>query len=380
MHEFLQPFMKKILIIYKVFSDDESTKGIHRKMLEQGRSLERLGAKVDMVCLHSKGVQLDGKLVILKSLFTASSRNKFQLFDFYSSLKKLDNLDAYDVFYIRYSPLTLGFLSFLKYLKKINDKNKVYIELPTYPFMKEYNGLKKILVQLIAYRQKYLSNYIERIVSVSSDKTIWGIPVLNIKNAIDPESYKLRNQIHVDGVIRLIMVSTFWQWHGIDRLVRGMIDYFKQQDKKYNIYLSLIGEGPELNKVLELAGNDLIKDHVFFFPSSYGSALNQLFDQADIAIGTLAIDRVNHEECSALKHREYGARGIPFVYGGSDLSFDGKDYILRLPLVEKPIDFNAIVAFYEYLRSNPEKFTPSAIKGKVNAELSWESQLGFLVR
>jgi len=74
--------MKKVLIVYKIYSDEESTKGILRKMLEQARSLERLGASVDMVNLHSKGVQVDGKLFVLKSLHTPGARHRFEMFDF----------------------------------------------------------------------------------------------------------------------------------------------------------------------------------------------------------------------------------------------------------------------------------------------------------
>jgi glycosyltransferase involved in cell wall biosynthesis len=372
--------MKKILIIYRVFADEVTTKGVHRKMLEQGRSLERLGAKVDMINLHSKGIQVDGKLEVIKNLQTASSRNLFNLFDFYNEIRKLDFVLDYDAYYIRYSPLSLGFISFLKFLKKSNPNCNIYIELPTYPFINEYSGLKKLMVQIIGQRQKKLKNYVTNIVSVGNEQNIWGIPVKKIKNAIDPESYRLRNAVKVPGVIRLVMVSTFFNWHGIDRLVNGMKIYMSNPHKKYNIYLTLVGEGPELNKIRTLTENELLKDNVFFTPSTFGAELNQYFDQADIAIGTLAVDRLNLEDCSALKHREYGARGIPFIYAGSDISFNGKDFTLCLPLQEKEIDFLEIEKFYEKLDSDASHYLPQAIKSRVSADLSWEAQLGFLLK
>ncbi|MBK8700979.1 MAG: hypothetical protein IPN29_16155 [Saprospiraceae bacterium] len=371
--------MKKVLIIYKIYSDDESTKGIYRKMLEQARSLERMGAKVDMVSLHSKGVQLDGKLVILKSLLNEGKRRLFELFDFYSTLKKLENLEQYNVIYIRYTPLSLGLLGFLKFLKKNKPNCKIYLDLPTYPYLKEYTGLRKIMAQMISLRHKYLKKYVTKIITVGNETSIWGMPVVQIKNAIDPESYKLKNSLYVDGVIRLILVSTFWHWHGIDRLVKGLIAYNSTQNPKYKIYLTLIGEGAEVSKIRELAEHPAVKENIFFFPSAYGGELNQFFDQADIAVGTLAVDRINLKECSALKHREYGARGIPFIYAGVDLSFDGKDFVLSIPLAEKDVDFALITQFYEKLRSNEVHYTPTAIKARVNSELSWEAQLKFLL-
>ncbi len=370
--------MKKVLIVYKIYSDEESTKGILRKMLEQARSLERLGAAVDMVNLHSKGIQVDGKLFVLKSLYSPGSRRSFELFDFFAQLKNLPHLDKYNVIYIRYSPTSLGLLGFLKYIKKINPSCKIFLELATYPYINEYKGFKKLAAQIISYRHKYLKKYVHRIITVGNESNIWGIPVVSIKNAIDPESYKLKNSVHVPGVIRLVLVSTFWHWHGIDRLVKGMITYLSTQPK-YTVYLTLVGEGAELSNIRELAEHPSVKENIFFFPSAYGGELNQFFDQADIAIGTLAVDRIQLTECSALKHREYGARGIPFVYAGSDKSFDDKDFVLSLPLAEKEVDFKEIEKFYEKLNANPAQFTPTAIKDKVNKDLSWEAQLGFLL-
>lgn len=372
--------MKKILLIYRVFADEESTKGVHRKMLEQGRSLERMGAKVDMINLHSRGLQKDGKLIIVKPLLTAFSRSSYLLFSFFKGLKKLEGLSEYDVIYIRYAPLSLGLLGFMKHIKDNNANTKIYIELPTYPFIDEYQGFKKILVKLIGYRHKYFKKYVSHIVSVGNQNSIWDIPVINIKNAIDPESYKLRNHINVEGVMRLVMVSTFWSWHGIDRLVNGMINYLSSKNNKYEVYLTLVGDGPDLINITKLAEHPAVKDNIFFFPPSFGGELNQLFDQADLAIGTLAVDRLNMTDCSALKHREYGARGIPFVFAGSDISFNEKDFALKLPLKEAPIDFEAIESFFDKIKNQPKEYSPESIKNKVKSDLSWETQLGFLIK
>jgi glycosyltransferase involved in cell wall biosynthesis len=371
--------MKRVLLIYNIFSDDESTKSIHRKMLEQSRSLERMGAVVDMISLHSKGIQSDGRLVLAHELYKVKSRNNFQIFDFYKSLKKLENLSSYDVFYIRYSPTSLNLLSFLKYLKKIKPDCKIFLDLPNYPFLGEYHGLKKLLVQMLGYRNKYLKNYITNIIAVGNEKEIWGIPVVNIKNAIDPESYKLRSALSVDNVIRLVMVSTFWDWQGIDRLVQGMISYMSILNHKYTIYLTLIGEGPELSNIRDLAETPIVKENIFFYPALQGNELNQFFDQADLAVGTLAVDRKGLEECSALMHRQYGARGIPFIYAGYDNSFDNNNFILQLPLKEAETPFDQIVNFYEKIKNNPVEYSPESIKSKVHESLSWESQLRFLL-
>ena len=372
--------MNKILLVYRVFSDDEATKGIYRKMLEQARCLERMGATVDMIGLHSKGVQLDGKLVVLRNLEPGFGRSKYLFNGFYSSLQSIPNLDSYNSVYIRFSPLSFGLVGFMKFLKKQNPSVKIYLELATYPFIKEYKGFKKMFVNIAGWSHGKYKKYVTNLVAVSSEKRIWDIPVINIKNGIDTKSYKVKNSISVPDVMRLVMVSTFWNWHGIDRLVNGMIEYQSRVNKKYTVYLTLIGEGPELGNIIKLAEHPSVKDNIFFFPSTYGGELNQYFDQADIAIGTLAVDRNGLTECSALKHREYGARGIPFIYAGKDTAFDDKEFIISLPLKEQPVDFYAIEHFFEKLKTNPSEFSPEAISEKVRKDIGWESQLGFLVK
>jgi hypothetical protein len=371
--------MKRVLLIYNIFSDDESFKGVFKKMLEQNRSLSRMGATVDMINLHSKGIQSDGRLIMAKDLYKPSSRDSFQIYDFYKEIKNIDNLGDYEVFYIRYSPYTLGLLSLLKHLKKIKPNCKIYLDLPLYPFANEYHGMKKLMMQLVSYRLKKLKNYVDNIVSSSDRKEIWGIPVVHIKNAIDPESYKLRKAHRVDKVIRLIMTTTYWDWQGVDRLVQGMISYHKRQDKAYTFYLTLVGEGPELSNITAIAEDAAVREHIFFYTTPSSAEVNQFFDQADIAIGTLAVDRQNKEECPALIHREYGARGIPFIYAGKDNSFDGKDFVLNVPLQEGETSFDHIVDFYETLSESPAIFTPESIREQVRQDLSWQSQLGFLI-
>lgn len=380
MRSVTKTYMNKILLVYRIFSDDETTKGIYRKMLEQARCLERMGAEVDMIGLHSKGVQLNGKLVIFKNLEPGFGRQRFLFNGFFPALKSIPNLESYNSIYIRFSPLSFGLVGFMKHIKKLKPSINIYLEIATYPFIKEYKGFKKLFVNLAGLNYSKYKKYLTNIVSVSNDKTIWDIPVINIKNGIDAKSYKIKNSVSVPNVMRLVMVSTFWNWHGIDRLVNGMIDYHNDENKKYTVYLTLIGEGPELGNIIKLAENAAVKDHIFFFPPTYGGELNQYFDQADIAVGTLAFDRSGLEECSALKHREYGARGIPFIYGGMDRAFDGLDFILSIPFAEKPIDFHLIEKFFDKLKSDPVGFSAEAINNKVSQNIGWENQLRFLIK
>ena len=68
-----------------------------------------------------------------------------------------------------------------------------------------------------------------------------------------------------------------------------------------------------------------------------GKELDELFDLADFAIGSLARHRSHIDKIKTLKNREYAARGIPFIYSETDEDFDRMPYILKAPADESAI-------------------------------------------
>jgi hypothetical protein len=66
--------------------------------------------------------------------------------------------------------------------------------------------------------------------------------------------------------------------------------------------------------------------------------LDELFEQADMGIGSLARHRSGITHIKTLKNREYAARGLPFIYSEMDSDFEGKPYILKAKADESPIE------------------------------------------
>ncbi|WP_151208781.1 glycosyltransferase family 4 protein [Paenibacillus yonginensis] len=79
------------------------------------------------------------------------------------------------------------------------------------------------------------------------------------------------------------------------------------------------------------AGTEL-PQNLFFHGKMTRSAYQPLLDQADIAVGTLALYRKHMTEASPLKVREYLANGLPVIMAYEDTDFPAEvPFLLKLP-------------------------------------------------
>lgn len=151
--------------------------------------------------------------------------------------------------------------------------------------------------------------------------------------------------------IHLIGVALVSNWHGFDRIIRGMAKY--EGNKEY--YFHIVGRGPEINTLKRIVNDLHISNRVIFHGFQSGEPLDELYNACDVAVSTLAIHRKGlHEHCS-LKSREYCTRGIPFLYSGIDPDFPEKfPYAIRFFSNEKAIDMERVAEFYARVKNDPE--------------------------
>lgn len=254
--------------------------------------------------------------------------------------------------YIRYQLSDKKFLAFLKRIKKENPSVKIVVEIPTYPYDKE----QKIFITKWRdqYYRRYLKGLIDRIVTFSGDKRIFGIDTIKAKNGIDLEETKRRNCLSAAkkrDSLHLFCAAYFDYWHGIDRLLYGMLRYYKRGGKR-RIVLHLAGQGPAVPKLKAIAGSKYLQGNVFFHGHLDTDGLDKLYNGCDLAIESLGCHRKDVPVSSTLKSREYLAKGIPIVYSGEIDVFMGKkiDFALQVPADESPIDIKTVLQFYDRLQ------------------------------
>jgi len=196
-------------------------------------------------------------------------------------------------------------------------------------------------------------------------------PHITIGNGIDVASVPLREPPACTGeALHLLCVANVSRWHGLDRLLRGLATYSGTS----KIVLHIAGDGSELLHLQTLTNELGISDQVVFHGFLTGKALEALFDQCHIAVGSLGIHRIGLKEASILKAREYCTRGIPFIYGIPDPDFPTDfPYILHLPADESIIDAEQVLAFARKVYTNPDH--PKKMRHYAEEHLDWSVKM-----
>jgi len=151
----------------------------------------------------------------------------------------------FNFIYIRKPFLDVHFMLFLRRIKQHNRHAKLFLEIPTYPYIYEVRRFFDFPYLLKDLFWTYsLKHYIDYTV-VYSDlyKRIYGIPCIGIKNGVDLDNIALKKNHHQDDRINLIGVANLNSWHGYDRIIRGIAKYGSQKTPQVHFYI--VGDGPD---------------------------------------------------------------------------------------------------------------------------------------
>jgi glycosyltransferase involved in cell wall biosynthesis len=363
----------KALFIH--FFDFAPHSGISKKILYQVEALRQCGLDVDLcyIDIDKDGTQrrVCGDVVV--DNFGSGLYAKFFKWFKFSNLTRHILKERYDLIYIRsFYNTNPPILRMLKRLK--NAGIHVVMEYPTYPYDKETEGASlnyALIFGLNRLFRKRLPGHISRIVTFTDLKKIEGIPTINISNGIDFNSIRLKIPRKDFKSFNMIAVAEIHYWHGFDRIIKGLGEYYKEGQPK-EVNLTIIGEGitETVDSLRKLVSDYGIGEHVRFFGFRHGEELDILFDDADFGIASLARHRSNITKIKTLKNREYAARGIPFIYSEEDDDFDSMPYILKAPADDSPISVKSIIDFHKSLNMSPED-----IRNTITGKLSWNVQM-----
>ena len=265
-------------------------------------------------------------------------------------------------------------ISFFKKLKK-NGIHSV-TEIPTYPYDDEFKnfdwkarwGLK--MDQLFRHR---LYQQMDALVTFSDAERIFGQRTIRISNGVDFDSIPLHQPplyLERGEALHLIGVAEVHDWHGFDRVMTGIGEYYRQNQtalatphsllensNKPDVFFHVVGgvHPNRMNNVFAPIINKYgIQDNVIFHGQLFGDELTKVFNQCQFAIGSLGRHRSGITVIKTLKNREYATRGIPFIYSEQDSDFDQQPYVLKAPADDSPIDIQQIFDFMDNFKMNPK--------------------------
>ena len=376
-------------IKYFMFGGQNSTDGVSKKLVSQVSELNRQGVDIGLVLVSIGDVHYPSY-----DFLTTYRVDIVSMGDFFGRIKRarkiskifgetIDSLGPDDILYYRYSgAFPLYYPN--KYLRGFRTC-RIVTEHQT----KELDEFKLNNDALAYWSErlcgKLLRKQSDAIIGVTDEITQYEItragdlkkPHLTIGNGFAVQSVPLRQAPHYNSDFHLLCVANVSRWHGLDRLIRGISTH----NGMPKVILHIAGDGTELSYLQKLAGDLGISDRVVFHGFTTGKALDALFDQCHIAVGSLGIHRIGLKEASILKAREYCARGIPFIYGISDPDFPADfPYLLHLPADESPIDIDQVLAFAQEVCADPDH--PQKMRRYAEEHLDWSVKMkklkGFL--
>lgn len=372
--------MKILFLVYHGFSE---VSGISKKIHYQVNGLRENGHEVH---LCSYGFDERGHRCrfiddqIIRDYGTGKIAALRQRFD-YNPIFEYCKLNGIQFVYARYfqnaSPVLIHFFMKLK-----QSGIKAVTEIPTYPYDQEFVNFSwdfKLKLCVDKLFRNILSKEMAAIVTFSDAERIFGQRTVRISNGVDLDSIPLHHyHAPADGSIHLVGVAEVHIWHGYDRLIAGLGEYYQNTQNPRQVYFHIVGGvhpnerykanafHPGMQAIIDKYG---IQDMIIFHGQLFGKALDEVFNQSCFAIGSLARHRSGITIIKTLKNREYATRGVPFIYSEQDSDFDDQPYVIKAKPDESPIDIPQILDFVDN-----HHFLPEEIR-KTIEHLSWKIQM-----
>ena len=330
----------KGIYIYSSNDKDYKANGEARKVLSQVKAFREAGVEIAFL-----DVILDRKMD--KILYRMPFGGVYPK-EFIGKCEK-EVHDA-DFVFIRKNIFDGMYFKMLKAMKLANPNIKIIVEIPTYPYFQEWN---RIIDKPLIWKEKRVipkvaaDKLVDYYLTLTDDAEIFGIPTIKFDNCIEVDEYVQKKNQPKANELHLLGVALLASWHGFDRVIIGMSEYYKNAANSTKVFFHIVGEGPELMNLKSLVKQYGLEQFVLFEGKQHGEKLDEIFDNANIGVGSLGIHRKGLENARSLKNREYCARGIPFIKSGGDSVFEDYEYCLSFPNNDDPIDISKIISWSE---------------------------------
>lgn len=371
--------MKILFLVYHGFSD---VSGISKKIHYQVKGLRENGYEVHL-CYY--GFAVNGHRcryiddIVIKDYGTGTWAGIRQRMD-YSPIYDYCVSSGIQFVYARSFMNANPFLiNFFHKLRKAGIK--CVTEIPTYPYDQEFvtsSFERRLGLRIDQMFRRKLSREMSAIVTFSDAESIFGQRTIRISNGVDFDSIPIHQYQPHDDEIHLIGVAEVHLWHGYDRMLRGLGEYYRNTPSPRKVFFHIVGgihphdmeQGnvfyPGFRPLMESYG---ISDKVICHGQLFGEELDKVFNMSCFAIGSLARHRSGITVIKTLKNREYATRGIPFIYSEQDSDFDNQPYVLKAVPDESPIDVQQILDFIDRNHFQPEEIR------KTVGHLTWKIQM-----
>lgn len=347
-------------ILYLANIEYSKSSGIYKKIEWQCLSMSTIRT-VTLICKCNRQLVkiffLNGEITSIEAI-EASDSVKSLLF----VAKKLFESKKYEILYFR---LTLRPTVKQVFLFKtvVNLGGKIIYEIPTYPYFKEQVSGGKVKI-LTFFKMLY-----DKVIFEISYKYIYLIPIIlgNSKVKLKSKFFEITNGVSIGSIplsylermksddfsnLNLIGVGTFANYHGYERLINAIGEYVEVEDHLVNIHFHIVGDGSLLNGLKVQVKRLSLEKYVHFYGPLFGKELDEIFENADMGVGALALYKRGADIDTTLKVVEYICRGLPVISSGRVASIDNKGIILHVGNDNSPIDLLKLIDFVRNYKRN----------------------------
>lgn len=349
----------------------DTSSGVSKKISMQIKAMKEVGLKIEVPDFST--LSFWEKVWNKMPYFSTVYDYKVKEYIYKINIKELDFV------YIRHGIVTRTLLNTLKYLQ--NFHVKILYEIPTFPYDRNENKLINFFIRKKDKKwRNELYHYVDFIVDYSFQKEIFGIKCIDINNGIDTSCVKPHNKKPHKEVV-FIGVALLTYWNGYDRLIYAIRKYYDEDyvGVRINVKFHIAGKGDEYKPLRELVHRLHLEDKVILHGFVNSQELDDLYDQCDIGVGTLAhFRKYKYHVMSTLKTKEYTAKGIPFLKADPDPVFDQShlDFIYSISANEEEIILKDVIAWYQNLLDNSnQQELNNRIRNFAESNLSWKKQL-----
>ncbi len=338
--------------------------GIRNKINGQVNAFREAGFETDVICFRSK------KELFLNEerIFILPSRQLIFRYFLFRRILKTCLSNHYRFIYIRYLRSDRYFLGFLRRVK--SPETKIFIEFPTFPYDSEMdpkNFVERLMTsQDRRYRTKLHESVDFAVATTKITGQIFNMATLCIDNGVELTKISMIAHRPVYNELRIIGVANLARWHAWDRVIEGLFRYY-QSEQEVLVTFKIVGLGGEYEALKNLSKALQMEAYVHFRGPKMGADLDQEFETADLAMGTLGLHRIGLASTSVLKLREYTARGLPSIIGYDELSIsDQEKFVLKIPADETPVNIKDLISFCQNF-----DIAPQEIRKYAEENFSW---------
>ena len=358
---------------------DQSTagdnSGVSKKISGQIKGLREHGVQVSYILRRDDGYWLADENGAVARLSNSAESYSYKIKNQISRslAEHYRRRELPDLLFIRGTRLFGGCGELIRAMKK-NGK-KVVVEIPTVLRLIDQHEPRAFVTQVIDDLFLWvLARYIDAYVIESRETKLYGVRTIRIQNGIDAESVKMLAPVTHEGV-HMLAVALMAPWHGYERIIEGLREYYAKAEQPRKVYLDLVGQGEETQRYKTLAEEYGLMEYVLFHGVKRGEELDAIYDRCDLGLGSFGMYKINLRSGNTLKLKEYCAKGMPFVYACYEEAF-GKEPRFCL-LVENDgtsVDIANVLAFYDGIRDDLDSVR-TEMRKYAEQNLSWRKEM-----